>query len=167
MGSFPLPNVIDIAALIFIVLGVLLGFRRGLSGELARLISTVIVFLTCMHFYHPLTAWLLENSTLSGRSAQAAAFIIMIIVLLIAATLIRYILKKIIKVAVDKKADKVGGMIAGFIRSMIIVVIVFIIMNMIPHEYLNRKFGEESFTGTLVLKSVKELREEVEERSKE
>ena len=43
------------------------------------------------------------------------------------------------------------------------ILIVVVMMNLWPHEYLNRKFGEESVVGTVVLRYMPSLRETIEE----
>ena len=68
------------------------------------------------------------------------------------------------KVVFEEPFDKVAGSVAGFVRSALFTLIVFIAVNLTPHEYLNRLFGEESVIGTLTLKMMPMLQEELEER---
>ncbi|MBN2302079.1 MAG: CvpA family protein [Lentisphaerae bacterium] len=179
MTGFPPLSVIDIVALVIVALGALIGYRRGLSGELAQLISVIVAFVISLLLYHPVGSWLHEHTQLNNRpqAAHAVAFIATIIGATIAMIILRYLLKRIMQVVIEKEVDKIGGVIAGFVRASILVVIVFLLLNMWPHEYLNRLFGEESVIGTAVLhcmpsfeeqfSSVKDLREKVENRWQE
>lgn len=179
MGSFPPPNIVDFVALIFIVIGAFIGYRRGLSGELAQLISMAAAFVLSLFLYHPLGSWLHENTQLYDRPqlARALAYFATIVVATIAMVLLRFLLKRIMQVVIEREADKIGGVIAGLVRSIILVAIVLLLMNMWPHQYLNRLFGEESMLGTVVVRcmpslhervgSVDEIRQKVKDRFQE
>jgi hypothetical protein len=67
-----------------------------------------------------------------------------------------------VKVVFAEGFDKGAGVIAGMLRMSIIVCIIFLCMNLIPHEYLNRVFGEESAIGRVVVKYVPTVRETLE-----
>lgn len=162
MQNFPSPNVIDVAALIIVAFSTLQGFRRGLSGELARLVSVVVAFSFGLYFYRPLGSWLVEHSRLTEQRAQALAFLAMVIAAVVVMIFLRFVLKHIMKIAFEKKVDKMGGCLAGFIRSSVFVIIVFLLLNMWPHDYLNRQFGEKSVIGNIVVKYMPALREQIE-----
>jgi uncharacterized membrane protein required for colicin V production len=157
-----LPNVLDIIALILVALGTFQGFRRGLSGELAGLVSVVIAFLIGITFYVPFGVWFAEHTRLDEESARVVAFVVTVLVAGALLVLLRLVLSLVMKVVVEKKVDKVGGCIAGFVRSLVLVLTVFLIMNLCPHEYLNMHFGEKSLVGRLVVKCTPVLREKVE-----
>ena len=160
MAYFRSFNVFDIAALIFIVVSTLHGCFRGLSGELAHLVSVVVAFIFGLYFYQPFGSWLLENTRLTDQPARALAFLTTILVALVAMILLRFVLRRIMRIVFEEKIDKVAGCFAGFIRSSVIVIIIFLVMNLWPNEYLNRRCGEESVIGGLLLKYVPSLREE-------
>lgn len=158
MEYFPEPNAVDIAALIFIAVGVFIGLRRGLSGELAHLLSIAAAFIVGLSFHQPIGVWLAEHTRLSPQSGRAMAFFLAVVVAMLGMVLARLAVKNIMKVVIEKEADKIGGCIAGFVRSSVIVIAVFLVMNMWPHDYLNRQFGEESIIGSVVLKCMPSLR---------
>ena len=155
-------NMIDILAIIVLLLGILLGFRRRLSGELAHLISMVVAFLVGFFSYQPLGQWLLENSRLGPRAAQAAVFVFTIILASLAMVLVRTLLKRILSVVLEEETDKMAGGVAGFVKSVLLILIIFLFMNMIPHAYLNRVFGEESAIGRGVLTWMPKIEEKMD-----
>lgn len=158
MENIPPPNVVDILAFIVVAIGTFQGFRRRLSGELAHLISVVAAFTLGLYFFRPLGSWLCAHTRLSEQAAHMLAFIIMIIVAVAAMVLLQFVLKRIMKVVFEETVDKTGGVLAGFVRSAIFVIIVFLIMNLWPHDYLNRLFGEESVIGTVIIRYMPSLR---------
>jgi len=144
-------------------MGVLLGFRRRLSGELAHLISLIVAFVVGLLAYRPLGYWLLENSRLGSRAAHAAAFVATIVLASLAMVLVRTLIKRIVSVVIEEESDKMAGAVAGLVKSILIVLIIFLFMNMIPHEYINRIFGEESAIGRVVLKFMPRIEGKLEE----
>jgi uncharacterized membrane protein required for colicin V production len=158
-----LPNALDIIALIVVALGTFQGFRRGLSGELAGLVSVVVAFLTGISLYGSFGTWLADNTRLNEDPAQAVAFVSTVLIAGIVLVLLRLVLRLVMKVVVEKKVDKVGGCIAGFVRSLVLVFTVFLMMNLWPHDYLNRHFGEKSLVGKVVVRCTPVLRERMEE----
>ena len=143
-------TVIDIAAFILIALGTIHGCLRGLSGELAHVLSVIAAFVFGLWFHQPFAAWMLNNTRLSERPAQALAFATTILSALMVMLCLRFVFRRIMKVVIEEHFDKIGGGIAGFIRSCLIVMIIFILFNIWPHEYLNRTFGEESLIGSFL-----------------
>jgi uncharacterized membrane protein required for colicin V production len=154
---------VDLAALVLVGLGLVQGLWRGLAKEVAGLVS---VSLSCglgLSFYQPIGAWLVEHGRLGERAAQATAFITIAAAIGIVFLLLRLLLRLIMQVTFAKGIDRLGGAVAGLVRASLFVLTVFIAANLLPHEYLNRRFGEESFFGRQVLKAMPTLRESVEQ----
>lgn len=156
-------NLVDIAALLLIALGALHGFIRRLSGELSHFISVLCAFIFGMWFRTPFGVWLEHNSRLTQQPAEAVAFISTIIISLVILLCIQFLLRKIMTIVIEEKIDRIGGTIAGLLRTTIIVIIIFIFMNLVHHDYLNQKFGEESFIGSLIRPHIAYIEEQVEE----
>jgi len=143
-------TLIDISTLVLIALGTIHGCFRGLSGELAHVLSIIAAFVFGLWFHHPFALWMMDNTRLGARPAQALAFTTTILSALMVMFCLQFGFRRIMKVVIEENFDKIGGGIAGFIRSCLVVVIIFILFNMWPHEYLNRKFGDESMIGSFL-----------------
>ena len=155
-------NLIDVIALLFLVLGTFVGYRRGLSGELSRLVSVIFALLVGLQVYRPLGAWVVEHTRLEARSAETCAYAVTIVAAILGMVLVRVLFKFLMKLVFEETTDKVGGAVAGFLRACATVLIVFVLMNLWPHDYLNRHFGEESLIGRIVLKHLPSVREKME-----
>ena len=155
-------NAVDILAFVVIAIGVWQGYRRRLSGELAGLISSAIALLAGVLLCRPLGDSLLANTRLGPEASRTVGFVLAVAVASLLMVLIRYVLKGVMQVVVEETTDKIVGCIAGAVRMTVIVLIGFVIMNLLPHEYLNRLFGEESLIGRGVLKSMPVVRERIE-----
>jgi uncharacterized membrane protein required for colicin V production len=154
MNHLPSVNVIDIAVLIIIGVNLIIGIRRGLSGELAALVGTVAAFGLGAHLLSPFGAWLNGHTRLGERPAQALAFISVAVGVIIVMILLRLLLGKLMKISFEPTLDKIGGFAAGLIRSCVLVLIIVVSVLMCPNDYLNRKFGEESVVGRSIAKYV-------------
>ena len=155
-------NLVDVIALFIVVIGIVQGCFRRLSGELSHLISVVAAFVAGMFAFRPLGIWLVEHTRLTEKSAHVTAFIAVIVASLVLMALIRILLRRIMRVIIEEQVDRTLGGFAGFLRASVFVLVVFVIMNMWPHEYLNRIFGEESMIGRTVKSCMPVLQEAVE-----
>ena len=59
MEHFHSFNAVDAVALAYLALGLFVGIYRGLSGELARLLSIVLSFGLSLLAYRPIAGWML------------------------------------------------------------------------------------------------------------
>ena len=162
MEHFPV-SVVDMIAVLVICLSTLRGFFRGLSGELAQLISLVLALVVGVYSYRPFGIWILSNTHLSHRAAHTVAFVVTVTTVILAAVLLGFVFRRIMKIVFDPKIDKPGGGLAGFVSGTLAVLLVLMILNLWPHAYLNRKCGEESVIGRLVVKFMPAVREKVDD----
>ncbi|MBN1557928.1 MAG: CvpA family protein [Lentisphaerae bacterium] len=156
------PNAVDAGAGVVLLWGMLVGLRRGLSGELGQLAGVVAAFVCGLRLYGPFADWLLTGTRLTGQSARAAAFLITVIAALIVLIVMRAFLRGLVRLVVAETADRPLGLAAGLLRSAVLIVIVVVVMNLWPSATLNRMFGEASVVGTLVLRALPALREDAE-----
>jgi len=154
---------VDIVALLMVAAGGIQGYFRGLSGEIARLVGTVLAFFTGIWLRQPVGLWITEHTRLQDRAADATAFITTVFLALLIMVVLRMIVKKVVKVVFAESVDKLAGVFAGMLRMTLFVLIIFLCMNMVPHEYLNRVFGEDSTIGSVVVKYVPMVKSRLEE----
>jgi uncharacterized membrane protein required for colicin V production len=154
MDPMPALAVVDIVALVLIAVGGIQGFFRGLSGELARLAGAVIAFIGGTLLHESVGVWVSTHTRLEARPAQTLAYIVTVIIAVLIMIAARMLLKKMIQGVFAPGFDKTAGVLAGLLRMSIFTCIFFIIMNMIPSEYLNRKFGGESAVGSFMIRYV-------------
>jgi uncharacterized membrane protein required for colicin V production len=162
MEHFPV-SVVDIVAVLIICLSTLRGFHRGLSGELAQLVSLILAFVVGVYTYRPFGTWILNNTHASSRTAHTVAFVVAVASVILAAVLLGFVFRRIMKIVFDPKVDKPGGGLAGFVSGTLAVILILVMLNLWPHAYLNRKCGEESVIGRLVVKFMPAVREKADE----
>ncbi|MDA3799676.1 MAG: CvpA family protein [Kiritimatiellae bacterium] len=156
---------IDICFFICLLCGALWGMFKGLSGELAQLISTIICFFLSIKLT-PYAADILEKFTkLTRDNALLIAIIIVVFCCFLLMFLLRKLFKKVLKVVIEVRYDKFLGFIAGIVHYSIILIILIVIMGLMPSTTIHRIFVEESFVGTNVMKLFPKVKTVIEERS--
>lgn len=157
-------GIVDLVALAFILLSTIMGYVRGLSGEVARLVGVVAAFVIGVLTYDPVASWLTVYSRLPERGARALAFAAIVLTAILSMFALRFVCKHAVRVVIDESFDKKGGMMAGALHSSLLVLMVFVALNMWPNKDLNRRFGQESAIGRLTLRMMPMLREQVEQK---
>jgi uncharacterized membrane protein required for colicin V production len=141
-----------------------LSWRRGLSEELARVLGSIVAFWLGLRYHAAAAGWLTEHTRMEGASARVAAYIAVVLLVILCSLILTVVVGKLIKLAMPETFDKVAGGVAGLIKGTLYAVMVFLAMNMWPHEYLNRQFGEDSLIGSTVMKWAPAVREKLEEK---
>lgn len=157
MEQWRTPNLVDVAALIFLLLGVAGGYRRRLSGELAPMVSSVAAVVAAYYGFASVAEWLRAHSALSGQTARAVAFSSVATVVFLSMLILRSIFGKVMKVVIEDRTDRALGCLAGLIRSIAMTAIVFAVVLMTGQPYLHRQFGEESVIGRQLIRSFPSL----------
>jgi uncharacterized membrane protein required for colicin V production len=156
-------NIVDIAALILVLLGLIRGFVKGLSGELAGLLSAAAAFTGAWYFYTPLGNFLADKTRLSEPATVAVAFVLALIGAYLAMRILRLVLRSLMEFSFKGKLEKIGGMLAGGIRMTVVVTALVLLMALWPHEYLHRLFVEKSAFGGFVFEKLGPVYEKIAE----
>ncbi len=163
VAAAPAYNLTDIVALVVILFCAFSGWRRGLSGELSRFATILLALVLALRLREPLGDMIGGVTRLETPADIALAFTLVVIVALIALSILRRLLKRIMQVTFTPGLERSGGLAAGFLRGLMVVVTVFVLMNLWPHEYFNRTFGEESLVGRAIQRMLPRIREELEQ----
>ncbi len=159
ISELPSYNLLDVVALLVVLYCTFVGWRRGLSGELARLTTLLLALLLATRLRTPLADLIRDGSRLEAPAAGALAFILIAIIVLIALSLICRLLRRVMQVTFTPGLERGGGLAAGCLRGVALVLTVFFALNLWPHDYLNRVFGQESLIGRVVQRILPPVRE--------
>ncbi|MBU1693479.1 MAG: CvpA family protein [Verrucomicrobia bacterium] len=151
MENLPQFNLVDIIALLYIALITLRGLARGLSGELARLLSAAAAVAAGLYFYEPFGRVLLQYTRLGEWGGERTAFGVAFALLLIGGWLamraLRFLLRHLMEFTFRGRIERVGGMLAGFLRASVVAGAVILLLGLAPQEDLRQLFVEESLLG--------------------
>lgn len=146
--------VIDLIGLGYILLGALVGLKRGLSCELSRLASIVIAVFAGWRLHGPIGRMVEHVTRLEGTDAFLAGFLTVILGAGLLMALLRWALRKVMAMSFHPLVNRIGGGVAGGIRALLIASVLFIGVGMSRSNYLQRKFIDESVVGTFVMNNV-------------
>lgn len=144
-------TVIDTTAVILVVLGALRGVRRGLAGELARVICLALMLGGGLLVARQAAPWMAEHSRLEMDAARALVLLLALVLLWTGLLLIRMLLGKVMQMIFEPVFNRVGGFLAGALRAAIVVVTVMLAVYAWPHAYLRQTLGEDSMIGRHVI----------------
>lgn len=147
-------TVVEVGALVIVLWELMWGLKRGLSGELARLISTAIVLTAGLRFYQTLGKLLIQNTRLSENHelAMAVAFLLIVTCLGVLCLILRLILRLLMTVKFNDKIDRPGGGLVGILRGGLMVILCVFAAGLWPHEYIRDMVCNQSIIGRTVSK---------------
>lgn len=117
-----------------LLVGLLGGIRRGLSGELSRLLALVLSFSGAWHFHH-LAVPLLQPRLDWGEDAlRLTSFVSIFLLLYLVLKVIRFAVHTILNITFRGPLEYVGGALLGLLRYSLVVVMLFLIANQVPSE---------------------------------
>ena len=164
MNELPQFNIFDIIGLLYFLFGLYQGLRRGLSGELASVLSTALAFVGGWKLYQPLGDYLLKISKLTPPSAHALAFAILIIGGYIVLKIIRLLLRHLMEFSFKGKLERLGGALAGLIRVAVVASAFVLIVGLGPGAYLRNLVIEHSVFGSRIFSYLGPVVESLKER---
>ena len=139
---------IDILFALFVFLFAVGGMRRGLSGELASVLTLLILLFWICFFYPSLTQFAADLwSTLSPRAVQGVVLLVLLLVAVILSFLMNILFKQLFKSRMGAGIDKLAGSSVGFLRGMVMCVSLMAALSLLPNEALYAQLSEKSVIG--------------------
>jgi len=139
---------IDILFFAFVFFSAVRGFRRGLSGELAHIL-TVIIMLSVVCFLYPflLQAAARIWSYVPAAAVQTALIIVMGLMAVLLFCTVRAMFKQLFKARMDAAGDHMAGCGIGALRGVMIGAVIISALSMLPSERLHQTLSEKSVVG--------------------
>ena len=139
---------IDILFAVFVVFFSAIGFRRGLSGELASVLALLILLCGLCFAYPAFNQFAAQTWVdLSPMLIQVVVLVILFLVSLLLYFLIRMLLKRILKSTLSERVDKIAGCAAGLLRGMLLGITFLAALSLFPSERLYESLSEKSVIG--------------------
>ncbi|MDM5320999.1 CvpA family protein [Bacillus pumilus] len=157
---------IDIIILFLLLMGTLVGLKRGFILQFIRLISFVVSILVASMFYQSLAPQLtwIPAPNFSGGQAQLAffsgnletayyntiAFIILFILTKILLAIIGGLLTTIASIPVIKQVNKLLGGVLGFLETYLFVFILLFVAALLPVDALQTMLSKSILADAIV-----------------
>jgi uncharacterized membrane protein required for colicin V production len=138
-------NLADIIALIAVLIGIVVGFRQGLTAQMAMLLMALSVWAALVNGFVPCRDWFVTHFTMPLDLARIAALICLIVIPLLIIALLYSVLRYVMKLTFTTWIDRIGGALAGGITAAGIALLIFILLNTLPPEKRPELTGEKSW----------------------
>lgn len=156
-------NIVDGAVGIIVLVGILGGIRRGLSGELARVIAAGAALYAAWHFAQPMAAWVMDQHPMSYEKGYSVAFIAILLAAFALTLLLRAALRSFMMFAFKGKLERIGGALCGLARACIVVVFLVLLVSLAPAGDFRESVVNESVIGSFVCRHVRPVYDEIRE----
>lgn len=157
-------NLTDWIVFAFLLFGLLGGIRRGLSGELTRLLIAAGCVAAVWRFSRPAADWVVGRLGWSSDVALLVAAAGVLLLAYLALTLVRLALAAVFNFAFKGNMEKIGGALCGALRAGLVAALLITLLSILPNEDLHRHVAVESRIGNLIYRHTGPWVERVAER---
>ncbi|MDD5482519.1 MAG: CvpA family protein [Kiritimatiellae bacterium] len=149
------PYIIDLLVVAVILWELLMGLRRGLSGELFRLLVTGLVLAAGLGFYEKFGDMIASHSRLTANPEMAAAlaFLLIVVGAGVCFFFLRIICTLLVNVKFNDAFDRPAGAAAGIMRGGLIAALWIFAAGLWPHGQLRQMIRVDSYAGKAVFKA--------------
>ena len=144
-------NWVDWSFVAVLLVGTGMGAWRGLSHELAVLLSFAAAWVVTCAGYAPLAGWLWERTGWNLELLRLMAIILLLLACLAGMWLLRAALGAIMSFAFKGWFEKVGGAVAGCVRWGLVFLVVLLGLCFVPSSMLQRAILLQSATGRTLM----------------
>lgn len=127
-------NTIDLVLGIFLLWGIIQGFRNGLIIEAASLAALILGIWGAMHFSDVTAVFLVEQFSLHTRHLFVIAFAVTFIAIVILVHFLARALDKLVRAVALGWLNRLAGIVFGAVRMAFILSIVLVILNTIDRK---------------------------------
>ncbi len=141
---------IDLACVALAVLLCILGGRRGISGQIARMLGLLGALVAGYWLYQPATQMLSAVKALHSRPelVGVAAFVLVFVVALMLFILLRISLQRFMHLIVEQPMDRILGVGVGLLQALLLCSFVFTVAILLPAGTVRKAFCEGSYVGS-------------------
>ena len=164
MIDLPTVNFIDAIAVVALLMGLLGGLKRGLSGELSRMLAIALAGFAAWRFAQPLARAAREHMGLAPERAWLCCFIVIAGGALLVLWLLRKFLRNVMDFAFKGRTERWGGALCGLLRAAVIVLTLVLVVSFAPQPEVQRVVNEESLVGRFVARRVQPLYQDLQEK---
>lgn len=133
---------IDLVVLVFLAIGLLKGFKKGLIRELFSLMGAVLAIIVAYHGYQSLALVLLEHYQLSTWQAQTISFIALLLGISLLGVFFGYVWSKAVSLTPFSVIDHLGGAAFGVVKVVAVVLIVLVVSSAVDIAVINTILAE-------------------------
>lgn len=154
-------NAVDGFVAALLLIGLASGTRRGLSGEVATLVATVVSGVAAWKFSGWARELLLSNAGLSPKEATVAGVVAVFLAVYLVLWILRKTLAAMMQFNFKGKAERIGGALCGLARYAVVSLFLLLLATFIPNDKVQKAVAEDSVMGSFVGRHVRPLSEDL------
>lgn len=135
---------------LFILVGIVLGLKNGVTVELPRLGETVISLYVTFEYYSIFAEWLARETPWPESYVRAFTFAVVGFLSWLCLRLLFEILGRLIHLQVATPFQWVAGMLFGGIRYFIFFCIISYLLFLFPLDFIHRSYQVQSWSGQVL-----------------
>ena len=159
-------NWVDWLFVAVLLYGAVMGLIRGLSHELATLISIVVAVLVTRLGYEPLAAGACARWGWNEEITRLVAVVALALATLLGMRLLRIALGSLMTFAFKGWVERLGGLLVGAVRQGVIFLVILLAASFVPSAWVQREVMYNSATGRTTLPFLVEKYNEVAARAR-
>lgn len=147
-------NWIDAIVAVFVIRGMVIGHRRGLSGELIRFLGIVCAIYLSFKFYEPGADRLIQRVSLDRNVAIGLSFSGIFLAALLFFYMVNQTVHRVTQLPAVAALDKAGGTILGGAKALLFACVALILLALVRVEAISSAVSKNSFFGPLAISAV-------------
>ena len=139
-------NTLDFFIGVFLIIGLVKGFRNGFFVELASLISVLLGIFVAIKFSYLTKSWLENHGSWNPKTVQVMAFALTFILVIVGVSMLAKIFTTIANFAFLGLANSLFGGILGLLRTILVMSILLNLFEKlnVDHAILSKETKEKS-----------------------
>lgn len=143
-------SIMDMVLLLLLLISGVRGLLRGLSGELAHLLSFVALTAGFIYALPPAVHYLEERYGMSLFNARTLAGIVLLLAVIGIFFLLREGLAALVKAGLNAVMDKLLGLTTGLLRGGCLILVFLVLLRLVPMAEIQTVVFEQSRIGNRV-----------------
>lgn len=145
---------IDIIVILLVIRGVIVGYRRGFSGEALRFLGVILALFLSFKFYEPGANRLIQGFGVARRTAIAISFGTISLAVIVFFYLLNRMMQHLMELPLVAAMERGGGAVFGGLKALLFAFVVLIVLALVKVEAVSNAVSRDSFFGALAISSV-------------
>ena len=131
----------------FILIGLVLGLKHGVSVEFPRLLETLVSLYVTVEYYSFFAEWLSRETPWPEAYARVFTFAVLGFLSWLSLRLLFEIMGKLIRLEVAAPFQMIGGVLAGGLRYLLFFSMISYLLVLLPLDFIHRSYQVQSWSG--------------------
>jgi len=140
-------SIIDILAVILVIMGMVHGFRQGVSPGFVWFCGSLIGLFCAVISYSAIGCLINRSGEVNETLLDFCSLMGSAFVFFLTLALVRYIMDRFAQLATTLILDRIAGAFAGILQTSAIIILFFIALTSIDHPAFQKAFGQDSAIG--------------------